>query len=108
MTGLAIDFDMACGLFDETIHHAEAEPCTLPFRLGGEKRLEHALDDIRCHAAARIRQIYKAILTLRIIHLPLFRAGEPKIPRRPTLDNAQDKGGGGGACREAGEIYSTL
>ena len=38
---LAIDLDMAAGLFDEAIGLGQAQPGALAFRLGGEKGFEH-------------------------------------------------------------------
>ncbi len=67
VAGLAVDFDMAFGLLDETIHHAEPEPGALPLRLGAEKRLEHLLDHLRGHAAAGIRHRHHDVLPWRHI-----------------------------------------
>src|SRR5205807_8377550 len=44
---LAVGTNVAAGLLEESIHHAETEPGSLPDRLGREERLENPLDELR-------------------------------------------------------------
>src|SRR6478736_160962 len=43
---LAVDAHVSAGLLDEAVHHGKPKPRPLPGRLGGEKRLEHLVEDI--------------------------------------------------------------
>ena len=46
--------DVAARLLDEAVDHAQPEAGALAGRLGGEERLERALDHLRAHAGAGV------------------------------------------------------
>ena len=46
LAGLAVDLDVAAGLLDEAVDHAEPEAGALALGLGGEERLEDVVDDL--------------------------------------------------------------
>ena len=52
--GLAVDLDVPARLLDEAVHHGEAQAGTLADLLGGEERLEHAVQHLLAHAAAGV------------------------------------------------------
>ncbi len=64
MAFLAIDADMAPGLFDEAMHHGEPETRAFAHGFGGEERLEHPVDDVLGDARARVGHAQQNILPL--------------------------------------------
>ena len=58
---LAVDLDVAAGLLDEAVHHAEAEAGALADLLGGEEGLEHPFEQLP--AACRVPVSLTAIIT---------------------------------------------
>jgi hypothetical protein len=50
---------------DEAVDHRQAEPRSLPERLGGEERIEGARDDVGRHAGARVGDAQRDILPRR-------------------------------------------
>ena len=52
--GLAVDGDVAAGLFDEAVDHAEAKAGAFADFLGREERLEHPAERLLVHARARV------------------------------------------------------
>jgi hypothetical protein len=53
-TWFAIDRDVAAGLFDEAINHAESQPSALADWFGGKKRLKRLLGNRLRHAASAV------------------------------------------------------
>ena len=72
MAGLAVDFDVAARLLDETIDLAQAEAGALAGLFGGEERLEGARGDLLPHADALVGHRDQHVLTWA--HLGVVRA----------------------------------
>src|SRR5262249_33083861 len=51
----ALDGNMSAGLPHESVDHAKPEPGPPADLLGGEERLEYAIQGFRCHAVTRVR-----------------------------------------------------
>lgn len=54
MAHLAVDADVAPGLFQQSVHHAEPEARAFPLRLGREERFKGTIAHFRRHPDARI------------------------------------------------------
>ena len=55
VAGFAVDVDVAVGLLDEAVHHAQAEPGALAFGFGGEERFEDVLHHLAASCRSRCR-----------------------------------------------------
>lgn len=55
LTGLGIELNMAAGLLDEAVDHAEAKPCSRTGAFRGKEGLESVTLDLFGHADARVR-----------------------------------------------------
>src|SRR6185437_13890132 len=64
---LAIDLDVAAGLLDEAVHLAQPKAGALPELLGGEERLEGAIDYLAGHAGAGVADANGDVLAGRQI-----------------------------------------
>src|SRR5512140_2739444 len=62
LADLGIDADLAAGLAHEAVDHGEAEAGTLAHGLGGEERIEGALDYVGRHAGTGVGDTERNIL----------------------------------------------
>ena len=80
---------MPARLLDEAIHHAQAETRALPFGLGREERLEHALAHFGRHAGARIGDGDHHVLAGRHVGVALrvgiVERGIARFDREPAV-----------------------
>ena len=54
---------MAAALFDETEHHAQAQPRPLTISLGGKKRFERLGEHLGRHADTRVLHFHTHVIT---------------------------------------------
>jgi hypothetical protein len=86
---LAIDLDVPVRLLDEAVHHAEPQPGSLSFGLGGEERLEHMLNHLRRHAASSIGDGQHDVLARHHIAMTggviVGQRGIARLDRQPAV-----------------------